>query len=178
MDFTGLVSCGKLPVIMAKCGDRSSPPAARGASGWHFGHQKKWAAEFTAGCHGLPNSPPLPRGLPSSAGTACAAELGCGVALPIGPPLPTVLDAPLLSSTDMACYSRPLAPPSSGKFTGLRVELRARARWPRDPQSYRCRAHREVGRSIPHELGALRSSPSPAPREAMFVTARAATLLV
>ena len=48
MDFTGLISCRKLPVIMAKCGDHSSSPAARGASGWHVGHQKKWAAEFTA----------------------------------------------------------------------------------------------------------------------------------
>jgi hypothetical protein len=38
----------------------------------------------------------------------------------------TALDAPLLSSTDMACYSRPLAPPSSGKVTGQRVELCAR----------------------------------------------------
>lgn len=55
-DFTGLVSCGKLPVIMVKCGDHSSSPAARGASGWHFGHQKKWAAEFTAAAPVLPNS--------------------------------------------------------------------------------------------------------------------------
>lgn len=46
--------------------------------------------------------------------------------MPIGPPLPTVLDAPLLSSTEMACYSRPLVPPSSGKFIGQRVELCAR----------------------------------------------------
>jgi len=52
--------------------------------------------------------------------------------------------------------------------------------WSRDPQSCRCRPSRAAGHSIPHELSALRSSPSPAPRdldthsppEAMFVTAR------
>jgi len=37
MDFTGLIGCGKLPVIMATCGNHSSSPAARGASGWHNG---------------------------------------------------------------------------------------------------------------------------------------------
>jgi len=37
MDFTGLIGFGKLPVIMATCGDHSSSPAARGASGWHHG---------------------------------------------------------------------------------------------------------------------------------------------
>jgi len=35
MDFTGLITCIKLSIIMAKCGKNSSAPAARGASGWH-----------------------------------------------------------------------------------------------------------------------------------------------
>ena len=35
MDFTGLISCIKLSIIIAKCGKNSSSPTARGASGWH-----------------------------------------------------------------------------------------------------------------------------------------------
>ena len=42
-----------------------APPRGGRRAGTTFGHQKEWAAEFTADCHGLPNSPPLPRGLPS-----------------------------------------------------------------------------------------------------------------
>ena len=37
MDFTGLIGFRKLPVIMATCGNHSSSPTARGASGWHDG---------------------------------------------------------------------------------------------------------------------------------------------
>ncbi|KAJ6693744.1 hypothetical protein OIU85_004514, partial [Salix viminalis] len=47
----------------------------------------------------LPNS--LPHGLPAKFTTSRAAEPCCGLTMPIGLPLPTVLDAALLVSTDM-----------------------------------------------------------------------------
>lgn len=94
------------------------PPALRAPpAGWRGARP---AADSDTRGNGLPGFTAGWRGARGLPGTACAAEPGCGVAMP------TVPDSPLLSSADMACYSRPLVPPSSGKFTGQRGELCAR----------------------------------------------------
>jgi len=111
--------------------------------------------------HGLSRLPSPP---PSRAAKPCR-----GLTMPIGLPPPGVLDAALLVSTDMdmACSTlsqRASSPAVQSEVHGAESRApRAGAGWPRDPRGCRCRPCMAAGHSPPVELGASRSSPSPAP---------------